>query len=567
MTNREDISRIAKILARSTSSEPHEADTALRAAYKRMRRDHVDMRQLLTLPLEELYQESLTKLVTLILDEQPELLPAERRKAFQNYMALINARFIVGSTSSASSAKSTGSTGSTGRGSADEVHKAQQKRNEEDSLKAAEHKARSEADIRRRQEEFRQREQAFREREEALRQREHETRSSQQQAPPPPFGSTRQQAAGAASGSGTHTQHPKKRPRPGGGTGQSAAAPDGPSSGWSGVVSFLIFCVFVAGVVLYQKKYFQTGWRTTLAAASASSAAPGSSASTSPSAMPVHAVAAARANLRSKATVSSKIQAVLKRGDAVEVQALQGTFLQIKLADGQVGFISRELVIPWNDFKRLQHTSAQDYIALRAPEKRVERLFEHTEKQKDAFLGALHSLSNGGASVAGHLRKMQGVPQFNVSADAAASTWFSLSAAAARSAGEPGQAMLEALAAIEADPANPQRHVAFAWDNYRAERYEVVRTIGKFLPKIAPASSDAWLLFGFSNGLTPRSDDVLTQSAFVLALQLSKNPEATRRHFQELAVSPYHPHIRKMLDAALADGRARPGLLDSVQRL
>ena len=101
MTNREDISRIAKILARSTSSEPHEADTALRAAYKRMRRDHVDMRQLLTLPLEELYQESLTKLVTLILDEQPELSPAERRKAFQNYMALINARFIVGSARSA----------------------------------------------------------------------------------------------------------------------------------------------------------------------------------------------------------------------------------------------------------------------------------------------------------------------------------------------------------------------------------------------------------------------------------------------------------------------------------
>ena len=60
---------------------------------------------------------------------------------------------------------------------------------------------------------------------------------------------------------------------------------------------------------------------------------------------------------------------------------------------------------------------------------------------------------------------------------------------------------------------------------------------------------------------------MLTQSAFVLALQLSKNPEATRRHFQELAVSPYHPHIRKMLDAALADDRARPGLWDSVQRL
>lgn len=551
MTNREDIARIAKILARSTSSEPHEADTALRAAYKRMRRDRVDVRQLLTLPLEELYQESLTKLVTLILDDQPDLSPAERRRAFQNYMALINARFVAGSASS---------TGSTGTGSADEVYRAQQKRDAEEARKAADRKATSEAEIRRHHEEFRQREQAFREREEALRQREQAMRASQQQAPPPPFGSTRQRAAGAHA----HAQPPDSSPRPGGGPGHSATAPDGPSPGWSGLVGFLLLCVFFAGVVLYQKKNFQADQRTTPAA---SSAAPGSSAPTSRSAMPGHAVAAPRANLRTKATVSSKIKAVLKRGDTVEVQAMQGAFLQIKLADGQVGFISRELVIALDDFKRLQHTSAQDYIALRAPEKRVELLFEHTEKQKDAFLGALYSLSNGGASVAGHLKQMQDVPQSSVSADTAASTWFSLSAAAARSAGETGQALLEALAAIEADPTNPQHHVAFAWDNYRAERYEVVRAIGKFLPKIAPASSDAWLLFGFANGLTPRSDDVLTQSAFVLALQLSKNSEATRRHFQELAVSPYHPHIRKMLDAALADDRARPGLWDSVQRL
>ena len=123
------------------------------------------------------------------------------------------------------------------------------------------------------------------------------------------------------------------------------------------------------------------------------------------------------------------------------------------------------------------------------------------------------------------------------------------------------------ICTIEADPVHLPHHVAFAWDNYRAERYEVVKAIGNFLPKLAPASSDAWMLFGFANGLTPNSSNTLTEAAFVLALQLSTNPEATRRHFRELTVSPYHPHIRKMLDAALADGRARPGLLKSVQRL
>ena len=554
MTHREDIARIAKILARSTSSEPHEADTALRAAYKRMRRDHVDLRQLLTLPLQELYQESLTKLVTLILDEQPALSPAERRQAFQNYMALINARFAAGS------------------GAADGARRAQQQRNEEEeeARQAAAQKARSEAEMRKRQEEFRQREQAFRQREEALRQREQAMRGSRPQAPPHTAGS-----AGPAQGASAQAQqHPhqqqqqRKTPGPHEGptAAQTAALQKKTAAGWGGIASLLLLCVAMVVVAKYQKA--DSLAERTRPSAAASPALGSSAARTPRSSLPAQAVAAPKANLRTKASVSSKIKAVLKRGDAVVVQGMQGAFLEVQLqSNGQVGFLSRELVIAWDDFQRLQRTSAQQYIALRAPEKRVELLFEQSERQKDAFLGAVYSLSNGGMTIAEHLKKMQRVQAFDIAADAPASTWFALSATAARTAGDREQTMLEALAAIEADPVHLPHHVAFAWDNYRAERYEVVKAIGNFLPKLAPASSDAWMLFGFANGLTPNSSNTLTEAAFVLALQLSTNPEATRRHFRELTVSPYHPHIRKMLDAALADGRARPGLLKSVQRL
>ena len=61
MSDRETISRIAKILARAGSDNPNEAAQALQGAYKRMVRDGVSLPDLLSLPLEELYQGSSQK--------------------------------------------------------------------------------------------------------------------------------------------------------------------------------------------------------------------------------------------------------------------------------------------------------------------------------------------------------------------------------------------------------------------------------------------------------------------------------------------------------------------------
>jgi hypothetical protein len=115
--DRATISRIAKILARAGSDNPNEAAAALDGAFKRMVRDGVTLHDLLSLPTDELYQDTLVKLVDLILADQPNLSPSSKREAYSQYLLLIAARFSgawdgQGDRSSGSSAG-----GSAGQGS------------------------------------------------------------------------------------------------------------------------------------------------------------------------------------------------------------------------------------------------------------------------------------------------------------------------------------------------------------------------------------------------------------------------------------------------------------------
>ena len=90
------INRIAQMLAGATSSEPAEAQVKLHGAYKRMVRDKVSIKDLLTLPKTALFQSTLVKLVDLILSEQHDLSPVGKREAYEHYMLLIVAKFSGG---------------------------------------------------------------------------------------------------------------------------------------------------------------------------------------------------------------------------------------------------------------------------------------------------------------------------------------------------------------------------------------------------------------------------------------------------------------------------------------
>jgi hypothetical protein len=106
-------STVAKILARATSSNPTEAKQGIEQAYRRMVRDGVTLSDLLNLELSELYQDTLVRLVDVILDNQPDLSPAARRDAYSQYMAMIVLRFAGVKPDGHGSASSDSGTGST----------------------------------------------------------------------------------------------------------------------------------------------------------------------------------------------------------------------------------------------------------------------------------------------------------------------------------------------------------------------------------------------------------------------------------------------------------------------
>lgn len=93
MADYSTISRIAKILARATSPEPNEAKSALDHAFKRMVRDSVTLADLLTLPETELFQDTIVRLVDVILANQTDLSPSAKRLAYAEYMRLIVVKF------------------------------------------------------------------------------------------------------------------------------------------------------------------------------------------------------------------------------------------------------------------------------------------------------------------------------------------------------------------------------------------------------------------------------------------------------------------------------------------
>lgn len=93
MSNYDAILRVAKILARATSPEQAEAQTALESALKRMLRDGVSLQDLLTLPTEDLFQNTLFKLADLIVSQQEGLSPTGKRAAYEQYALLIVTKF------------------------------------------------------------------------------------------------------------------------------------------------------------------------------------------------------------------------------------------------------------------------------------------------------------------------------------------------------------------------------------------------------------------------------------------------------------------------------------------
>lgn len=91
------ILRIAKILAKGTSENEHEAMQGIAGAYARMKHDHITFDDILALPAADLqthfYQNTLNKLLDHILKETTDLSPSDKRTQYAQYSLIIALKF------------------------------------------------------------------------------------------------------------------------------------------------------------------------------------------------------------------------------------------------------------------------------------------------------------------------------------------------------------------------------------------------------------------------------------------------------------------------------------------
>ena len=93
MANIENIETIAKILAKATSDIASEADSAIVSAINRMKRDGIELEDLLRLDEKLLYQETLIILVGQIVKSNNQLSIDAKRELYKKYFSLVNDKF------------------------------------------------------------------------------------------------------------------------------------------------------------------------------------------------------------------------------------------------------------------------------------------------------------------------------------------------------------------------------------------------------------------------------------------------------------------------------------------
>lgn len=387
--------------------------------------------------------------------------------------------------------------------------------------------------------------------------------------------------------------HEERRPSPDGGSHPSsqnveatsgfppakesvtAGAPDnnaaGRPSGISAAAKWILGVGAVTGVLwlLHLGSGSNSVDRTT-ASAPTSTPAPASSSSRPPSLEdlgrmgtfdPTHAIAAINANVRSDPSTKAKVIRVVSRGENVQAIEETDSFLRVRLGDGTNGWIAKELAIPVAEVERLRGLSAQQYLEQRASEGRIEALFRQRDPQMNAFLIALYQIANRSPNTLATLTDLENAKAYTLVPDEAAAVWYGLSAKAAASIGNYEEASWNSRAAIEADPANPDYHIALALTSYEAGEYAVTMASAKIVPFLAPRTTNAWIVLGLAEALDEKEGLGSTATgAFVLAIRLSRNPAFTRKYLAELGVKTPIPRVRELTSAALAEEKENPSL-------
>ncbi|WPB57391.1 DnaJ domain-containing protein [Xylophilus sp. GOD-11R] len=266
--------------------------------------------------------------------------------------------------------------------------------------------------------------------------------------------------------------------------------------------------------------------------------------------LPVLAVAAVSANVRKEPTAKSKAIGLLARGTPIEQISTTNGFVNFKLPDGREGWIARDVVVPRADAIRLSGLSAADYANARVPLRGIEQLFAALEPYREQQVQALFQVATESTEVDRTLAELANkAPIRSNIVDLEAASWYSLEARYSADNGNPIDEFQSARAAVFANPASVDAHVALAYAAIKAGEFEVVKGVASVLPTMAPNSTNTWVIVGVSAAKTDNS--ALAINSVMLALRKSKNLKVTEQVLTEIAKRSSEPSVSQAINSAL----------------
>ncbi len=269
-----------------------------------------------------------------------------------------------------------------------------------------------------------------------------------------------------------------------------------------------------------------------------------------------HAVAAIKANIRRESSSQAAIIKTIERGEILSLVSSTDTFLKVLLSNGVEGFIAQELVIPIADFKRLSQLTAKEYIEQRIAEGQLEKFLSQSSLQKSAFVAAIYGISNRSRQIRKYLEAIESSKKYDINLDIPAAKWFSSAAKFSISSGFNEDLILNSRAAVQADPTNGELHVAYALAAFQEGNMDIVKSVGRIVPLLAPMTTNAWLVFGLAEALDSNdraSGDTTATGAFILAIKLSRNAANTRKYLLDIEKKTEITRLKVLISDALAE--------------
>jgi SH3-like domain-containing protein len=318
-----------------------------------------------------------------------------------------------------------------------------------------------------------------------------------------------------------------------------------------GVIACIVIAVVLAAAVISSRSN-STGTESAVAPAPPKEAAraPVPETVPVPPSMPTLAVAAVNANVRKEPSAKSKAIALLARGTPIEQISNVNGFVKFNLSDGREGWISRDVVVPRTDAIRLGGLSATDYANARVPLRGLEQLFAALEPYRELQVQALFQIATESAQLDGTLTELASKARITSdNVDSEAASWYSLEAKYYADNNKPADGFQSARAAVLADPANVDAHVAFAYAAVNVGELGVVKGVATVLPTLAPNSTNTWVIVGVSAAAANNS--VLAINALLLALRKSRNAKVTVQVLADLASRSSEPKVSQAINTAL----------------